>query len=89
MVSSYPPTANDWALGTTPIAGWSFLGANVYPEPGFIAGHPNPGGMGHCGIVDYDGWTISARRGGVGRNAEKMLDGTCGYNKPAESNNEN
>ena len=67
-----------------PIAGWSYLGSDVYPEPGFIAGRPNPNGMGHCGIVDYDGWTISARRDGIGRNATRMLDGTCGYNKPAE-----
>ena len=87
--SNYPPTANDWALGTIHIDGWSYLGSTAYPEPGFIAGHPNPGGIGHCGIVDYDGWTISARRDGVGRNAERMLDGTCGYNKPMENDNEN
>ena len=84
--SQYPPSANDWASGAT-IQGWVFLGSNAYPEPGFIAGHPNPGGLGHCGIVDYDGWTISARRDGICRTATSMLDGTCGYSKPNEENN--
>ena len=36
------------------------------------------------GIVDYDGWTISARKNGVGRASEKMLDGTVKYNIPEE-----
>ena len=87
--SRYPPAANEWANGTVPIAGWIYLGSNVYPEPGFVAGHPSTDGSGHCGIVDYDGWTISARRYGVSRKALKMLDGTCGYNKPEEYNYEN
>jgi len=39
-----------------------------------------------AGIVDYDGWTISARQNGVSRNADKMLDGSCGYNKPEVTN---
>ena len=78
----YPPVANDWANGTG-LGDWIHLG-NVYPEPGFVAGWYNPKDSGHCGIVDYDGWTISAREKGISRNAEKMLDGTVKYNKPWE-----
>ena len=84
---TYPPLANEWANGDVPILGWTYLGRDVYPEPGFIAGHP-AAGMGHCGIVDYDGWTINARQDGISRYAQTMLDGTCGYNKPTETNNE-
>ena len=84
----YPPIANEWANGNVAIPGWRYLGSEVYPEPGFIAGHPSRA-IGHCGIVDYDGWTISARPDGVGRNSRLMLDGTCGYNKPMEDDNEN
>jgi hypothetical protein len=52
----YPPTANDWAMGIG-LGDWLHLGY-AYPEPGFIASRYNPKGPGHCGIVDYDGWTI-------------------------------
>ena len=76
--NTYPPIANDWARGTG-LGDWRHLGG-VYPEPGFVVGRYNPKGSGHCGIVDYDGWTISARENGVGRNAKKMLDGTIKYN---------
>ena len=58
---------------------WIHLGS-VYPEPGFIAAKYASEGLGHCGIVDYDGWVISARRGGVGRNALKMLSSLIKYN---------
>jgi hypothetical protein len=78
----YPPVANDWATGDN-LTGWIHLGC-VYPEPGFIAGHYKHNDSGHCGIVDYDGWTISARKNGVGRASEKMLDGTVKYNIPEE-----
>jgi hypothetical protein len=78
----YPPVANDWAKGIG-LGDWLHLG-NVYPEPGFIAGRFNSTAAGHCGIVDYDGWTISARENGISRNAEKMLDGSVRYNKPLE-----
>ncbi len=85
--STFPPIANEWANGGVAIPGWTYLGRDVYPEPGFIAGNPfTP--IGHCGIVDYDGWTISARYDGISRKAETMLDGNCGYNKPAENGNE-
>ena len=53
-----------------------------------IVARPAADGPGHCGIVDYDGWTISARRYGVNRKAFKMLDGTCIYNKPQEETDE-
>ena len=86
---AYPPLANEWANGNVDIPGWVYLGKDVYPEPGFIAGHPSPT-HGHCGIVDYDGWTISARPRGIGRMSTSMLDGNCGYNKPTEEDeNEN
>ena len=84
--TQYPPVANEWGSGSAAIPGWTFLGSNICPEPGFIAGRPSPRGIGHCGIVDYDGWTISARQNGVSRNADKMLDGSCGYNKPEVTN---
>ena len=84
----YPPVANEWARGTVAISGWVHLGSTAYPEPGFIVGHPAANGPGHCGIVDYDGWTISARRYGISRKATSMLDGTCGYNKPEDEINE-
>jgi hypothetical protein len=80
--NTYPPIANDWARGTG-LGDWIHLGS-VYPEPGFIAGRFNSTAAGHCGIVDYDGWTISARENGISRNAEKMLDGSVRYNKPLE-----
>jgi hypothetical protein len=79
---TYPPVANDWATGRN-IGEWIHLGS-VYPEPGFLAARENPNGQGHCGIVDYDGWVISARPDGVGRNAEKMLDQIIKYNIPKE-----
>ena len=79
-LSSYPPAANDWAMGT-PIVGWVFLGIGLDPEPGWICGHPQPGGLGHVGIVDYDGYGIAAGTTEVNRKFDKFLDGTCGYNK--------
>ena len=84
--TQYPPAANEWGMGSVAIAGWTFMGSNVCPELGFVAGRPSPGGVGHCGIVDYDGWTISARENGMPRNAKRMLDGKCGYNKPEVTN---
>lgn len=84
--TQYPPVANEWGSGSVSIAGWTYLGTNVCPEPGFVAGRPSPRGIGHCGIVDYDGWTISARENGISRNATRMLDGNCGYNKPEVTN---
>ncbi|MCQ2394023.1 MAG: hypothetical protein MJ249_07015, partial [Kiritimatiellae bacterium] len=85
----FPPLANDWANGDVVIQGWEFLGRDVYPEPGFVVGFPNAQGSGHVGIVDYDGWTISARPFAVTRYARKMLDSRCGYNRPTEEENEN
>ena len=79
---TYPPVANDWARGLN-IGDWEHLDT-IYPEPGFLAARRNLNFLGHCGIVDYDGWVISAREYGVSRNAKKMLDGRIKYNKPKE-----
>ena len=79
-ISSYPPVANNWAMGAT-IAGWTFLGTGVDPEPGWICGHPQPGGLGHVGIVDYDGYCIAAGKYNVNRQYKQFLDGSCGYNR--------
>ena len=84
----YPPLANEWALASENIIFWVYLG-DAYPEPGFVAARPNESGAGHCGIVDYDGWTICARPHGVGRKAERMLDGTIHYRRPEENAYEN
>jgi len=84
----YPPLANEWALESASIIFWVYLG-DAYPEPGFIAARPSGAGSGHCGIVDYDGWTICARPHGVGRKAERMLDGTIHYRRPEETAYEN
>ena len=80
--SKFPPVANEWASGVPEIIGWLHLDEGAAPEPGQIAARLNPNGSGHCGIVDYDGWVISARRNGVSRNATQMLNGSCRYNIP-------
>ncbi len=80
--SKFPPVANEWASGIPEIIGWLHLDEGSAPEPGQIAARLNPNGSGHCGVVDYDGWVISARRNGISRNATQMLDGSCRYNIP-------
>ena len=82
-LSAYPPTANEWANGST-ISGWSFIGSGVDPEPGWICGHPSFAGPGHVGIVDYDGYGIAAGTLTVNRQYWQFLDGSCGYNKFGE-----
>lgn len=82
--SSYPPLANDWAMGSD-IPGWTFLGTGIDPEPGWICGHPEPDGIGHAGIVDYDGYGIAAGVSEVNRRFFQFLDGSCGYNKYGDS----
>ena len=67
-------------MGTS-IVGWVYLGTGIDPEPGWICGHPNPGGLGHVGIIDYDGYGIAAGVSEVNRKYADFLDGTCGYNK--------
>jgi len=62
-----PPVANQWA-GVQPgnITGWTLLPQNTPPQPGFVVAHPSAvtgaatAGMGHCGILDYDGVGIAA-----------------------------
>lgn len=75
----YPPLANDWATVQIAIPGWQHLSTN-YPQPGWIVGHPSSSGSGHCGIVDYDGFTIAAGQNEVNRRDPRFMDGTCGYN---------
>ena len=82
--SSYPPLANDWANGES-IAGWTFLGTGIDPEPGWICGHPSPNPHGHVGIVDYDGYCVAAGKYEVNRKFEDFLDGTSGYSKHGTS----
>ena len=79
-ISAYPPLANEWATGTT-IAGWTFLGVGVDPEPGWICGFPRPGDSGHSGIVDYDGYCIAAGELNVNRRFKRFLSSRCGYSK--------
>lgn len=74
----YPPVANHWAYGEN-IAPW--ISISTEPEPGFVVAHPNPYGLGHCGIVDYDGWGICAGTEKVHRQYVEFLDGSCGFNR--------
>lgn len=76
----YPPMANDWATETA-IEGWIWLGRQVFPQPGYVIGHPNSAGSGHVGIVDFDGAAIAAGTETVNRKYDKWLDGTSGFNK--------
>jgi len=80
-LNKIPPLAADWKSDSVVIPGWTHYGTDSYPEPGCICSQ-----LGHCGIVDYDGWTISARDGGVGREAPSMLNPTHTYNKPTGEN---
>ena len=69
--SKYYPIANQWS-GTEVknIPGWTFLPANTYPQPGFVVARGSPGGIGHTGIVDFDGAWISAGTTEVNRKAD-------------------
>ena len=77
---TYPPVANEWAVGDVLIRGWSHLGLAAWPEPGLIVAHPAAVGSGHVGIVDYDGEGIAAGERTVNRRYTNFLDGSCGYN---------
>ena len=76
----YPPVANDWANGTG-IEGWSYLGRDVYLQPGYVAGHPATMGSGHCGVVDFDGWVVAAGEHCVNRRYKSWQDGATGFHK--------
>lgn len=76
----YPPLANEWAAGVG-VWPWKRLQNHEYVQPGFVVGHPNPYGSGHCGIVDFDGWAISAGRDNVNRRFGEWFDTTSGYNR--------
>lgn len=69
--NKYYPIANQWA-GTqvATIPGWTLLPTNTYPQPGFVVARGAPGGIGHTGIVDYDGAWISAGTTEVNRKAD-------------------
>ena len=76
----YPPVANDWANGGG-ISGWIFLGRAIYPQPGYVVGHPAAVGSGHCGILDFDDNAIAAGEHNVNRRYKLWLDGTSGFHK--------
>ena len=84
----YQPMANDWASPGVAIDGWAHRGVGAYPVPGFVVAHPNPSGLGHCGIVDYDGEGIGAGTFRVTTDYDGFLDGTCGYREYIGGNNE-
>lgn len=73
--SKYYPIANQWA-GTqvANIPGWILLSVNTYPQPGYVVARGAPGGIGHTGIVDYDGAWIGAGTFNVNRKADLRND---------------
>jgi hypothetical protein len=73
--SKYYPIANQWA-GTqvANIPGWILLPVNTYPQPGYVVARGAPGGIGHTGIVDYDGAWIGAGTFNVNRKADLRND---------------
>ena len=77
----FPPTANEWANGNVEIVGWRYLGRLIWPEPGFMVGHPATVGSGHVGVTDFDGEGIGAGEFMVHRRYEQFLDGTSGFNQ--------
>jgi hypothetical protein len=85
---TYPPTANDWATGTG-LGDWHHLLGGEVIEPGLVVGHPNLGGSGHCGIVDYDGWGIAAGIAEVNRKYIGFLDGSSGFNSRSNQEDDN
>lgn len=66
-VRSYPPLANDWADAAYGIGNWIVVAEEQFPEPGFIAADPDPEASGHMGILDFDGFGISAGAANVNR----------------------
>jgi len=66
--NEYPPSANQWGNADERIEGWLFC--TNYPEPGWVASEPDNSGSflsprsGHVGIVDFDGYGISAGSSG-------------------------
>ena len=88
---TYPPKANDWA-GDVIIQNWIRISAGTYIQPGFVVAHPDhtrPDSLGHCGIVDFDGNAIAAGRHNVNRMYEEWLDGTSGFRRYEENENNN
>ena len=88
---TYPPMANDWA-GNVIIQSWNRIPAGTYIQPGFVVAHPDhtrPDSLGHCGIVDFDGNAIAAGQYNVNRMYEGWLDGTSGFRRYEENENNN
>ena len=69
----YPPLANDWANESYFIRGWEV--DHSFPEPGFVVADPDDE-MGHVGIMDFDGYGISAGIDNVNRKFEAWVPGT-------------
>ena len=69
----YPPLANDWANESYFIRGWEV--DHSFPEPGFVVADPDDE-MGHVGIMDFDGYGISAGNDNVNRKFEAWVPGT-------------
>ncbi len=65
--NSYPPLANDWANASYEIGDWVVLPSDGYPEPGYVVADPDPDTSGHMGILDFDGFGISAGMSNVNR----------------------
>ena len=65
--NSYPPLANDWANASYEIGDWVVLPSDGYPEPGYVVVDPDPDTSGHMGILDFDGFGISAGMSNVNR----------------------
>ena len=68
--NSYPPLANDWADTSYEIGDWIALPSEGYPEPGYVAADPDPDTSGHMGILDFDGFGISAGMANINRHFE-------------------
>jgi hypothetical protein len=69
--TTYPPVANQWA-GTEVkhIPNWTLLPRETYPQPGWVIARGVAGGIGHVGVIGYDGAWISAGGTDVNRNAD-------------------
>ena len=85
----FGPSANQWAgtdrtgyFGGESMDNWSAAFSGT-PQPGYVIAHPMSTGSGHCGIIDYNGWPISAGHDVIRKynftGSEDWYDGTCRY----------
>ena len=71
VIRRYYPIANQWAgIDRPSIANWSLLPRETYPQPGWVVSRGAPGGIGHVGILGYDGAWISAGKDKVHRRCD-------------------